>query len=104
TAGMQDDVARKLASLGLSRQNILLQATHTHTGPGGWANNPNYNTAAPEGTLTSVITSPQDYINLLISSPADVQLYTYLVDRIALAIRRANDDVAPAAAAWGHST
>src|SRR3954471_9808744 len=46
-AGLQEDVARKLAGLGYDRTTVLLAASHTHSGPGGFANNPTYNTAAP---------------------------------------------------------
>ena len=37
------------------------------------------------------------------ASSADRQLDTFLVDRIEVAIRRANTDLAPAEAAWGHA-
>ena len=33
---------------GFSERNILISASHTHSGPGGYANFPRFNTAAPE--------------------------------------------------------
>ena len=38
---------RALADRGFDRTSVLLAASHTHSGPGGFANNPTYNTAAP---------------------------------------------------------
>ena len=35
------------------------------------------------------------------NTAADPQLYTFMVKRLALAIRRADDDLAPATAGWG---
>ncbi|MHB8691958.1 MAG: hypothetical protein ACYDHH_12000 [Solirubrobacteraceae bacterium] len=88
---------------GFSRQNILLQASHTHSGPGGWTNNPTYNSAAPDASASFLLSDPSAYVNFFTATPANKQLYTFLVDRIAVAIRRANADLAPAEAGWGHS-
>jgi hypothetical protein len=99
-AGLHEDVARKVAGLGFDRTTILLQASHTHSGPGGFFPNPIYNTAAPS---TATVTDPLSFVKLLNPDPPDVQLYTFLVDRIAESIRRADADRAPAAAAWGHT-
>jgi neutral ceramidase len=104
TEGMRDDIIAKVADLGFTRENVLLEATHTHSGPGGWTNNPVYNTAAPDIAPSFLLSDPQAYVNFFVGSPVDKQLYTFLVDRIALSIRRANADLAPAAAAWGHTT
>jgi neutral ceramidase len=100
-AGMQEDIARRVAALGFDRTTVLLQASHTHSGPGGFFPNATYNTAAPS---IETVTDPLSFVRLLDPAPADVQLYTFLVDRIAESIRRANGDLAPAAAAWGHAT
>ncbi len=99
-AGLQEDVARKVADLGFDKTTVLLAASHTHSGPGGFANNPTYNTAAPS---TETATDPLSFERLLDPKPADPQLYTFLVDQIAQAIRRADGDQAPAEAAWGQS-
>jgi hypothetical protein len=50
-----------------------------------------------------LLANPAAVVKLLTQSPADKQLYTFLVERIAVAIRRANADLGPAAAGWGHS-
>jgi hypothetical protein len=100
-AGMQEDIARRVAALGFDRTTVLLQASHTHSGPGGYFPNPTYNTAAPS---LATATDPFSFVRLLNPPPADVQLYTWLVDRISASIERANADLAPAEAAWGHAT
>jgi neutral ceramidase len=100
-AGLQEDVARAVSDLGYDRTTVLLAASHTHSGPGGFAPNPTYNTAAPS---LATITDPLSFVRLLDPAPADVQLYTFLVRQIAASIRRADADRAPAAAGWGHAT
>lgn len=100
-AGLQEDVARKVADLGYDRASILLQASHTHSGPGGFFPNPTYNFAAPS---LQTATNPLSFAQLLAPAPPDVQLYTWLVDRIAASVRRADGDLGPAAAGWGRTT
>ena len=101
-AGLQEDVAKKLADLGFDRTSVLLAASHTHSAPGGFTNDPVYNSAAPS---PETITSPQSFIDFFATPPpADPQLYTFLVNQIAAAVRRADADRAPAVAGWGHAT
>jgi hypothetical protein len=97
-AGFQEDVARSVGDLGFDPTTTLLAASHTHSGPGGFTNNPTYNTAAPS---IETITDPTSFTNFLNPAPADRQLYTFLVNQVAQAIRRANADLAPATAGWG---
>jgi len=99
-AGLQEDVAREVSSLGFDPANVLLAASHTHSGPGGFANNPTYNTAAPS---IETVSDPLSFVRLLNPDPADRQLYTFLVHQIAMSIRRADSDLGPAAAGWGHA-
>ncbi len=99
-AGMQEDVAREVADLGFDRTSVLLAASHTHSGPGGYTNNPLYNTAAPS---PETIGDPSSFVNFLNAPPADRQLYTFIVKQIAASIRRANADRTLAVAAWGHT-
>ena len=96
--GIVKHVGDALADRGLSEQTILMSASHTHSGPGGYANFKTFNTAAPS---PATVTDPLSFYHLLDPKPADPQLYTFLVARIAEAIRRADADLAPAAAGWG---
>jgi neutral ceramidase len=96
--GIVKHVGDALADRGLSEQTILMSASHTHSGPGGYANFKTFNTAAPSaGTATD----PLSFYRLLDPKPADPQLYSFLVRRIAEAIRRADADLGRAAAGWG---
>lgn len=97
-AGLQEDVARAVADLGYDRTSVVLAASHTHSGPGGFANNPTYNTAAPS---PQTIADPLSFYKFFNPDPPDRQLYTFLVQQIAASVRRADADRAPAAAAWG---
>jgi hypothetical protein len=100
-AGLQEDVARAVADIGYTRETVVLAASHTHSGPGGFFNNPTYNSAAPSlQTATDPITYYEFFAD---APPADPQLYTFLVHQIAAAIRRADGDRALAAAGWGHT-
>jgi hypothetical protein len=96
--GMVKQIGEALAARGFSEQNILISATHTHSGPGGYANFNTLNTTAPS---LETATDPSSFFGLLAPGPAEPQLYAFLSKQIAAAIRRADDDLAPAAAAWG---
>ncbi len=97
-AGLQEEVARGVADLGYDRSSILLSASHTHSGPGGYANNPTYNTAAPS---PETIGDPASFVRFFSPEPADRQLYTFLVNQLVDSIRRADADLGPAVAGWG---
>ena len=99
-AGLQEDVAREVKDLGFDESTVLLAASHTHSGPGGFSNNPTYNTAAPS---PETIGNPNSFVEFFDPKPADPQLYTFLVRQIAASIRRAHADRGLAEAAWGHS-
>ncbi len=96
--GMLKQIGEALASRGFSERNILISASHTHSGPGGYANFPTLNTAAPS---LQTATDPLSFFRLLNPDPADRQLYTFLVRQIATAIRRADDNRGAAVAGWG---
>ena len=98
--GMVRHIGERLADIGFSEQNILISASHTHSGPGGYGNFETLNTAAP--TLATA-TDPFSFVALLNPAPADPQLYGFLSDQIATAIRRADADRGPAVAGWGSS-
>ncbi len=96
--GMVKQIGEILASRGFSEQNILISASHTHSGPGGYANFATLNTAAPS---LQTITDPTSFTNFLAPKKADPLLYTFLTKQISTAIRRADDDRAIATAGWG---
>jgi len=98
--GLVKHVGDSLADRGLSEQTILMSASHTHSGPGGYANFKTFNTAAPSA---GTVTDPLSFYRLLDPKPADPQLYSFLVRRIATAIRRADANRGRAAAGWGSS-
>ncbi|MEA2348022.1 MAG: neutral ceramidase [Thermoleophilaceae bacterium] len=99
-AGLQEDVAARLKGRGFNKKSVILAASHTHSGPGGFFNNPTYNTAAPS---LETATDVNSFISFFQPAPADPQLYTFLIKQIAQSIRRADTDLAPAEAAWGRS-
>src|SRR6478672_6709142 len=88
--GMTFEVGKKLASRGFDERNIVISASHTHSGPGGWSPFGSDNFVPPTtGTPTEF------------KLDTDRQLYGFLISRVALAIARADDDRGPARAAWG---
>ena len=98
--GLVKHVGDALASRGFSESNLLVSASHTHSGPGGYANFRTFNTAAPSpGTATD----PLSFYRLLDAPPADPQLYSFLVRQITAAVRRADANRGPARAGWGRA-
>jgi hypothetical protein len=95
--GLIADAART-AGHGFSQRNVLVGATHTHSGPSRFANFSTLNTLAPS---IETVTDPITYYSFFDPGPPDPQLYTFLVKRIAVALERANRNVGPAAVAWG---
>ena len=96
--GLLRHVAETVADRGFSERNLVINVTHTHSGPGGYGNSPTLNTAAPS---LETATDPFSFVALLDPAPADRQLYTFLTQQIGAAVRRADDDLAPAALGWG---
>jgi hypothetical protein len=90
--------AAEQAGHGFSERNVIVSASHTHSGPSQFANFATLNTLAPSA---ETITDPQTFVDFLSPRPAEPEIYTFLVERLAVALRRANRDLAPAAAAWG---
>jgi len=98
--GLVKHVGDALAARGFSESNLLVSASHTHSGPGGYANFRTFNTAAP-GLAT--VTDPLSFYRLLDAPPADPQLYSFLVRQVTAAVRRADDDRSRAEAGWGRA-
>jgi hypothetical protein len=78
--------------IGFSQENVLDSASHTHAAPSSFYNFSTYNTVAPTKD-TPTASNLQGSI--------DPQLYAFEVRQLALAIRRANSDIAPASVGWG---
>ncbi len=93
-AGLVADVAERLGRRGFGEDNIVISASHTHSAPAGYANYPAFNTVAPTST------TPTEFE---VGTPADEQLYTFLVKRLAKAIARADRDRDRAVAGWGQT-
>ncbi len=98
--GMLQQIGQILASRGFSERNILISATHTHSGPAGFANFPTLNTLAPS---VQTVNDPLSFARLIQPRAADPMLYTFLTRQISTAIRRADDDRGQATAGWGSS-
>ena len=99
--GLLKQIGDRLASRGFSEQNILISASHTHSGPGGFANYPTLNSAAPS---MQTVGDPSSFFDFFFNpQPADPELYRFLYDQITAAIERADRDLAPAEAGWGSS-
>ena len=93
-AGLTADVVERLGDRGFGEESVIISASHTHSAPAGYSNYPAFNTVAPTST------TPTEFE---LGSPADPDLYTFLVKRITTAIRRADADRAPAMAGWGET-
>jgi neutral ceramidase len=98
--GMQQHIAERLAGRGFSVRNLLIGASHTHSGPGGFANYNVENSAAPS---IETVTNPFSFVEFFNPKPADRQLYTFLVHQIAKAVERADRNLGSAVAGWGSS-
>jgi neutral ceramidase len=89
--GMLAEAAQR-AGRGFSERNVLASASHTHAAPTGFYNFSAYN------TVFMTTSTPADQN---VEGALDPQLYAFMVRQVAQAIRRADDDLAPAAAGWG---
>src|SRR4051812_34369136 len=84
--GMVTEIAARLASRGFTERNVIISASHTHTGPAGFANFQSDNFVAPTSG------DPTDF-----KVAGDPHLYGFLIERITAAVARADDDRGPAA-------
>src|SRR4051794_10643971 len=91
--GLVSEVAARLAARGFSERNIVISASHTHSGPAGYATFQSDNFVAP------TMGTPGQF-----DVAGDTRLYGFLIERIALAVVRADMDLGPAKAAWGSGT
>jgi hypothetical protein len=95
--GMVKQIGDRLSARGFSEQNIIISASHTHSGPGGYANFPTLNTAAPSLATAG---DPSSFANFFDPKPADPQLYRFVLEQIEKSIVRADDNRGPAVAGW----
>jgi PAS domain-containing protein len=88
--GLITEIAKRVKARGFSEENILVSASHTHSGPAGYANFGSDNFVAP------TMGQPTTF-----SLATDARLYGFLVERITAAVVRADDDLGPARVGWG---
>jgi hypothetical protein len=93
--GMVKDAADMNKDRGFSEQNVLASASHTHAAPTGFYNFGTYNTAFMQAD------NPAEF--QIVDTAAQPDLYTFMVKQLAAAIRRADDDLAPAEVGWGYT-
>ncbi len=91
--GVLQDALRLVGDPALTEQTVLASATHTHAAPSGYWNYSAYNTVFP--TLAALASQN-------ITGTRDDQLYSFEVRQLAAAIRAADADLGPGAAAWAH--
>ena len=92
SGGLLTEAAKQLEGRGIDERSMVVAGTHTHSAPGQY-----FPFAAHDVTFPNFPT-PTEF-----SLQPDPQLYAFLARRIATAIARADDDLAPGAAAWGHT-
>jgi hypothetical protein len=81
------DAAKRVPDLGIKPEDVIVTASHTHSGPSGFFNYSAFNTVAAS------IGNPTGFE---VGAAADPVLYAFLSRQIAAAIRRADADLAPA--------
>jgi hypothetical protein len=88
--GMLVEAANLVKDRGFSEHNVIASASHTHGAQGGYYNFGTYNAVFPTKTTPTTF-----------SFDGDPQLYTFMVRQLALAIRRADDNLGPGKVGWG---
>lgn len=91
--GLVKQAAEMVKDRGFGETNVLASASHTHAAATGFYNFGTYNTAFMQAD------NPTEF--KITDTATDRQLYTFMVNQVAAAIRRADDDLAPARAGWG---
>lgn len=90
--GLLTEAAKRLEGRGIDERSMVVAGTHTHSAPGQYFPFTGHDVVFPN------FPTPTEF-NL----QADPQLYAFLARRIATAIARADDDLGPGAAGWGHT-
>lgn len=90
--GMLEQAIARVHGRGFRLDNVIVSASHTHSGPTGMFNFPTYNTVFMSAN------SPTDF---QLEGSIDQQLYSFMVDRFARVLIRADRDLAPGRIGWG---
>ena len=93
SAGMIRDAAALLPGLGFSEENIVDSASHDHSSPTGYMNFGTYNSVLPSDAKLD--------LSGITKTGTDPAMYSFMTRQLALAIRRAVDDLHPGAVGWG---
>jgi neutral ceramidase len=88
--GLLVEVAERLKSRGFNETNVIISASHTHSGPAG------FSTFQGDNFIAPTLGDPSNF-----KTSGDTHVYGFLIARIALAIERADADVGPAKVGWG---
>jgi neutral ceramidase len=102
--GMVRDALALDRGLGLSDENVIVGATHTHGAQAGYMNFAAYNTILPslpsqEGESNLNNLSFQSVVN----TATNQAMYDFMTRQLALAIRRAANDLRPGRIGWGYT-
>ena len=98
TGGLVKEAALLDKDLGFSESNVLVSGTHTHSGAGQFSNFGELNAGFP--AEKQLINDPKKFFDFALGGGPDVQEYTFMVHRLALAIRLADQNLGPALAGW----
>lgn len=90
--GLLTEASALLTDRGIDEQSMIVAGTHTHSAPGQHFPYSTHNTVFPN------VPTPTEF-----TVRPDPQLYAFLARQVAKAVARADDDLAPGAAAWGHT-
>ncbi len=90
--GMLAQAAALDSDIGFDQTNVLDSASHTHAAPTSFYNFSTYD------SVFMTLRSPTDFD---LAGTVDPQLYAFMVRQLALAIRRANENLGPGSAGWG---
>src|SRR5437764_7194374 len=98
TGGLVQEATARVKDLGFSESNVLVSGTHTHSGVAEYSNFGELNAAFP--SAQELVTNPPSFADFAPGGPPDPQVYTFLINRLALAIRLANRNLGPSTAGW----
>ena len=98
TGGLVKEAALLDQSLGFSESNVLVSGTHTHSGAGQFSNPGELNAGFP--AEKQLVSDPKKFFDFALGGGPDLQEYTFMVHRVALAIRLADQNLGPALAGW----